>query len=169
MVRKLHRQLKLFHIFYFSQVIEMADIKSLICVSDKTIFRDINELKEAGLIDVEYSKKHNGYVHKRERKCPFDEPMVFKSEPKNLHIGRLRRLARIMIDFRWHEEIPYYELEGEEQKSCSDLYRELFPELSKKTMQRDFKDLNEIGYEIRYSKYDKCYHVWFPEGLEEMY
>jgi predicted DNA-binding transcriptional regulator YafY len=164
---KTSRQLAIFHIFLCSKVVEIAEITKLIERSNKTIMRDLQELQNAGLLDIKFSKKEKGYVHIDDKKhCPFSAPMFSDNKAKNMHLEKLIRLATIMIELRYHTEVPYYEGYGKNQETCSSWYKKRFPSLSKRTMQRDFKELNKIGYKIGYNRCDKYYMVEFPDGLE---
>lgn len=165
-MRKISRQLIILHIFLYSKIVEITEITKLIRVSNKTIIRDLRELQDAGLLNIEYSKKERGYVHIDDKKrCPFFSPIPSDNRAKNAHLNRLIRIASIMIDLRNHVELPFYDDDSKDQETCSTWYNKKFPTLSKRTMQRDFEELNKIGYEIQYCPYDKYYIVDFPEGL----
>ena len=166
---KTSRQLIIFHIFLCSKVVEIVEIRSLVKRSDKTIVRDLEELQKAGLLDIKFSKKEKGYVHIDDKKhCPFFVPIFSENKAKNMHLEKLIRLATAMIELRYHNEVPYYEEFWENQETCSSWYKARFPDLSKRTMQRDFKELNKIGYEIKYNRQDQYYIIDFPEGIEEI-
>jgi len=164
---KTFRQLVLFHIFFYCKVIEIVEITNLIDISTTTITRDLQELKNAGLLNVKFSKKDNGYIHIDDKnRCPCSEPVFSDNEAKNRHLKKLIRLASIMTELRYHTEVPYYEDYAKNQETCSSWYEKRFSSLSKRTMQRDFKELNKIGYKIIYDRYEKYYIVDFPEGVE---
>ncbi|ABR49260.1 hypothetical protein Amet_3121 [Alkaliphilus metalliredigens QYMF] len=168
MLSKTSRQLAIFHIFLCSTVIEVADIKHFIKTSPKTILRDIKELKNAGLIDVKFSRKEKGYIHKDNgNHCPFSVPVFSDNKAKNMHLEKLIRLATIMIGLRYHTEKPYYEDDSENQETCSSWYKNKFPNVSSRTRQRDFEELKKIEYCVEYDLYDKYYLVSFPMGLDD--
>lgn len=167
MISKTSRQLAIFHIFLYSQVVEFIEITNLMKISRKTITRDLKELQNAGLINIKYSKKEKGYIHiDNHNPCPFSSPIFSSNKVRNMHIEKLIRLATIMIDLRYHTELPYYEESCINQETCSSWYKKRFSNLSIRTMQRDFVELNKIGYVIKYDRYDRCYIVEFPEGIE---
>ena len=164
---KLSRQLVLFHIFSSSKVIELMDVTKLFKISNKTIMRDLKELQQAGLLHVTFSKKEKGFIHTDDaNRCPSLTPVFSDNEARNRHLQKLIRLATIMVELKNHTEVPCYENEEKNQETCSNWYKKRFPALSIRTMQRDFQELNKIGYEIKYDPYDKFYIVDFPEGLE---
>jgi predicted DNA-binding transcriptional regulator YafY len=167
MISKVSRQLFILHIFLCSRIIETTEIMSLINVSNKTIMRDIKELQNAGLLNIKFSRKEKGYVHiDDDNRCPFSRPILPDNKAKQLLFDKLIRLASIMIALRGHVELPNYDDASKNQETCSIWYRNKFPDLSTRTMQRDFKELNKIGYEIKYDRKDQYYIVDFPEGIE---
>jgi len=167
MFSKTSRQLMIFHIFIYSTVIEFIEITNLIKISHKTILRDIKELQNAGLINIRFSKKEKGYIHfDNDNPCPFSSPVFSDNQAKNSHIEKLIRLATIMIGLRYHTELSCDDDNSVNQETCSSWYRNRFPNLSIRTMQRDFLVLTKIGYSIKYDRFDRCYIIQFPEGLE---
>ncbi|AKL94573.1 transcriptional regulator [Clostridium aceticum] len=167
MFNKTLRQLLLFHMFYYSEVLEPIEIKSLLKVSNRTIARDLHELQRAGLINVVFSKKEKGYIHQDNRYPCAKQPLVFsENKANNRHLEKLIRLATIMIELAGHTEISYYDCSPKEQETCSSWYKKKFPNVSKRTMQRDFQELSKIGYEISYDYFERLYTVTFPQSLE---
>lgn len=164
MISKTTRQIALFHIFLCREVVQYEEITDLMQVSQKTIMRDIRELECAGLINVRFSRKLKGYVHRNDRcRSPFLTPHFSDNKLKNMHIEKLIRLATIMINLSNHRELPYWDLDySKSQETCSSWYKKNFPNVSVRTMQRDFAELNKIGYEIEYKQDDKYYIVDFP-------
>lgn len=50
-------------------------------------------------------------------------------------------------------------------KTCKDYYKEMYPKLSDRTMQRDFQVLSRVGFPIRYNR-SLRYYEFFEEDLE---
>lgn len=166
MFSKTLRQLAIFHIFLCSHVVEFEEITNLIEISHKTITRDIKELQNAGLINVRFSKKEKGYVHVDNHKhCPFSPPIISDNKAKNMHLEKLIRLATIMICLRGHTELTFYDEGFKNQETCSIWYKNKYPNVSTRTMERDFAELNKMGYFIEYDSLDKCYIVDFPDDI----
>lgn len=164
---KISRQLILFHIFFCCRVVEWIEITNLIEASRKTILRDIKDLKNAGLINIRYSSRQKGYVHvDDENVCPFLAPTYGDNKKENMYLDKLIRLATIMMGLRDHIEYPFYDPRAENQETCSSWYKKQFPGTSTRTMQRDFKQLNKIGYYIWYEREEKYYIVDFPDYLD---
>lgn len=168
---KTSRQLSIFHIFACSKVVETGEVASIINIikktSEKTIIRDIKELQNAGLINISFSKKENGYIHNDDNnRCPFLSPVFSNSKVKNRIFEKLIRLATIMVELKNHTELPYYDENSKNQKTCVSWYKNKFPNVTTRTMWRDFKELRNIGYDINYDSCERCYTVEFPDGLE---
>ena len=158
-IPKISRQLILLHIFIYSKVIEINEITNLINIGNKTIQRDLQELQRAGLLRIKFSKKENGYTHIDDNnRCPFAKAVFSEIKAQNIHLEKLIRLATIMTELR--------DYQYNNQETCSSWYKNKFPKVSRKTMQRDFIELNDIGYEIQYDRSEKCYNISFPEGLD---
>src|SRR5690606_17351867 len=98
----------------------------------------LKELQYAGLLNIKFSKKENGYIHiDDKRRCPFSAPILLDNKAKNLHLQKLIRISTIMIELRNFTELHMYENHNKEQETCSSWYKSKFPSLSKRTMQRD--------------------------------
>ncbi len=46
-------------------------------------------------------------------------------------------------------------------------YYDLFPDASERMRQRDFEQLNRIGYDISYDNTQRRYFMWEDNGLRE--
>jgi hypothetical protein len=108
------------------------------CWSEKTLQRDVKLLKKIGFL-IDY--------------CQAERIYVMESWSKNLHISEtdlkpkeiqyLNKLTRLITIMR---RIP--------DADCDIWYKQTFPDISKRTMLRDFSLLNEskLGYNIYYKK-----------------
>lgn len=195
---KFSRQFKLFYLFFHFRVLEYMDLNQHIKVSLKTTQRDVKDLTDAGLINVYFSKRENGYTwydwEDREdmiyTMCCLPPPRLVQNQARNRHLKKLNRLANIVL-FIENEDIPFYEKLGYEEDweylwameepedylSCHagfpksndnkqyytyvDWYQETFPDCSRSTMYRDFKDLRRLGLTIGYNAEFKYYHYDF--------
>lgn len=161
---KLERQLLMYDIFSQCTVIEFVEITNLLPINKKMIERDVKDLTDAGLINVTFSKKENGYIHSGEPKFCETET----NERRKEHLTRLSRLATLMRKLD-SSQSDYYEerleedmrdLGIEEEETCFsdidklpyytavDSYYELFPDASEEDWKRDFETLNRIGYTL---------------------
>ncbi len=164
-------EIAVFHILYYCKVIEFREFSDAgITLSRKTISRYIDELENAGLLRVVYSKKENGYIHvDNSQRCPFSPPKYTQSERTNAHIDKLIRLVTIMLDAEYSESSDWVEDEKPKEDVFISWYKKTFPNISKRTMYRDFDELNKIGYSIRYDDFDHYYMVDFPYSMEGLF
>ena len=65
------------------------------------------------------------------------------------------------------DNTSYYEDDGDDYYSCKKCYYEMFPDANEKMRQRDFKQLNRIGYVICYENTERRYKMWAGYGLRE--
>ncbi len=59
----------------------------------------------------------------------------------------------------WDDRDAYY--------SCKDCYYELFPNANERRRQRDFAQLNRIGYFVHYDNFFRRYKMWENTNLRE--
>lgn len=160
---KTSRELIIFHIFQSSTVVEFNEVLTLINsikeTSKKTIMRDVKNLQDAGIINVRFSRRENGYIHEDiKNTCPFLSPASSNNKAQNRSLEKLNRLGTIMVELK----NPNY------QKNCVIWYKKKFPNVSNRTMWRDFKELSYIGYKIKYDNYQQCYVIDFPDEIESL-
>jgi len=120
--------------------------------SDKTFYRDISILRRAG-VPIHFSVQRKAFVlidetGKEIRRPMLREPDYPESKKEKQYIDKTIRLIKIM------DKMPY--------EDCDVWYRENFPEISERTMHRDFAILKTVGpgYVIYYKRawenpYDK--------------
>ena len=165
---KIERQLLLYEIFLHCEVTEFVEITSRLPISKRMIQRDIVDLREAGLMDVTYSKKERGYIKKDTP--PFHEQAVGR---RRQYLKYLYRLGTLMTELEnediaaWEKELDKENGEEKEYFTAKDSYYELFPDSSERTRQRDFKTLRRIGHEVRYDNNDHCFVMEEDYGLRE--
>lgn len=149
------RQLLLYDIFNRSEQVSYEDITSRLPVGKKMIQRDIKILTDAGLIHVQYARKDKAYIHSAQN-VVFNENAMGKYR---IHLMKLRRIAALMTGL-YTDMNSYYEDDGDNYCSCKTSYYEMFPNANEKMRQRDFKQLNRIGYTVRYDNTDRRYKMW---------
>ena len=157
------RQLLLYDIFFRSQQVEYEDITSRLPIGKKMVQRDIKILTDAGLIRIKYSKKYKAYIHDSEHLPSFNENAKGRYR---IHLMKLRRIATLMKELCMDTR-SYYDVDGDAYFSCKTCYYELFPEANERMRQRDFKQLNNIGYTITYNNYERRYKMWEGSYLRE--
>ena len=137
----------MYRIFQNSEEVEMQELfNSFGNYNKKTFLRDIALLKRIGL-PIKYSKERQAYVYVDENgnEDPYtgfrNEPVYPKRKKERQQMEMIMRLMRIVGD------IP--------EDYCDVWYKETFPNVSKRTMQRDFAFLrNELGYDIFYMRFN---------------
>lgn len=147
---KTQRQLLLYEILYTSHEVTMDELMRRLCVSKKTIQRDMDDLTDAGLVKLIYSRKDSSY-----KKVTVSE-IISEQEGSHRysHLKKLRRLAAFMQELSEASICAF-----DEAYNCKNRYFELFPEVSERTRMRDYEILNAIGYTIRWDEYEKRHIV----------
>ena len=135
---KTERQLLLYEIIFTSRIIEIDDIAKRLSVNKKTVFRDIRDLTDAGLIRLIYSRKEKAYL---------------REDAANKHLKKLIRFTRFMEELSEAADISEFNY------NCRRRYEELFPEVSERTRMRDYKTMENIGYDINWDKYLQSHSV----------
>lgn len=155
---KAERQLLLYQIFLHCQVTEFAEITTRLPINKRMIQRDIVDLRDAGLVDVVYSKKEKGYIKKDTPK--FNEDVSGK---RRQCLKRLHRLGTLMTELEnedvasWEKEMDRENGDEKEYFTAKDSYYKLFPDSSERIRQRDFKTLRRIGYMVGWNNKDHCF------------
>ena len=146
---KTTRILEIYHLFLTCDEVSKDEIheniigkysiksKSFKNWNDKTILRDLEILKLAG-VPIHFSRSREAYVLSNKTKDRLVDSSLTARDKQ--FIEKVKRLTLMMK--RLHE------LEGFEP--CDAAYTKMFPEISRRTMQRDFATLHSIGYEARY-------------------
>lgn len=156
------RQLLLYDIFRCCEQVSYEEIAVRLPIGRKMIQRDIGTLTDAGLICVKYSRKVKAYIDS-------GQPPVFCADTEGkryAHLKKLKRIATLMTELKTDED-SYYEDDGDNYNSCKKCYYELVPDANEKMRQRDFAQLNRIGYCIRYDNTDRRYKMWSGVDLRE--
>lgn len=135
---KTSRILSIYHLFRYCEEISYQEVTDLIHVSEKTIYRDFCLLRQIGAIQSHFSKKRNAFVL-LPGKC---RPPVFpENKTQKRYLEKILRLCTMMRQMDAADDpITWYHTQ--------------YPTLSVRTRQRDFEELNKIGYKITYQRWD---------------
>lgn len=181
-LKKIERQLILYK-YFDSPCIKMREkALSLYGLPASTIYKDMKDLTDAGLINLTYDEFSDEYVWAEDGNENKYNPAADKP-CRVRHLNRLYRLGRCMREL-YNDPMGFecifeddHGYEGElidvkfrkGEKSCKDIYQELFPGLSARTMERDFQTLTRIGYPIHYNRELQSYEFYeeFDEEWEE--
>jgi len=146
---KTERQLLLYEIIFTSRIIEIEDIVKRLSVNKKTVFRDIRDLTDAGLVSLIYSRKEKAYLRK-------DATNNINEPEGTLRYKNLKKLVRLT---RFMEELSEAADNSDFNYNCRKRYEELFPDVSERTRMRDYKTMKNIGYDIHWDKYMQSHSV----------
>jgi len=147
---KTQRQLLLYEILYTSHEATIDNLMRRLNASKKTIQRDIEDLTDAGLIKLTYSRKDKSYKHE-------DATGVISESEGTARYSHLKKLRRLAIFMEELSDASGYHFD--EEYNCKVRYYELFPDVSERTRMRDYEILNGIGYTIRWDEYEKRHIV----------
>ncbi len=179
-MKKIQRQLLIYHICSYNSYFRYDTLEYWLCMDKRqlrTFYRDIRELREAGLADIRYDTVRKEY-HTLAGCGGVDQT----AQGHYLaHLTRLNRMGRLMMeleqdpvdetvleaqidDKEWFQQTFKKEdyIDVGKLFSAKDCYQKLFPNLSERTMQRDFGLLCSIGYLIEYVPKIHYYHMDFP-------
>ena len=145
-ITKTSRLLEVFHLFRHCQEVSFQEITDILPVSEKTVYRDIQILKRAGVLQIRYSKRQEAFVP---ASLNFTEPDWPENQTQRRYLEKIRRLCTLMVQI-------------EEAEDPVAWYRERYPGLSDRTRQRDFKELGKVGYRIGYNPLHDPDRDWDP-------
>ena len=162
-ITKTSRLLVVFHLFRHCQEVSFQEITDMLPVSEKTVYRDIQILKRAGVLQIRYSKRQEAFVP---ASLNFTEPDWPENQTQRRYLEKIRRLCTLMV-----------QIEGAEDPIA--WYRTQYPGLSDRTRQRDFKELDKIGHQIGYNPlrnpdrdwdphYEPGWYYEFPSGAYDI-
>ena len=155
---KIQRQLLLFEMIFKSHEIEMPEVMKRLSASRKTIQRDIDDLTDAGLVELIYTRKGNAYLKREGTDLTAERIREPEGTLRYMHLKKLRRLVLFMIELSDLEDVSDLTREDYSPRSR---YFEMFPEVSERTRMRDYKTMKEIGYSI---VWDEAFGVYRATG-----
>ncbi|MDR0963369.1 MAG: hypothetical protein LBM60_01985 [Clostridium sp.] len=139
-IGKTERLLSIYHMFLHMNEVSLKEIESLLPGSKRTFSRDIALLKRTGN-PIRFSAKCRAFILDGVRVVP----ELPQGRNARLYLEKIIRLTTIMD-----------EMDGADEPDA--WYRGRFPDVSLRTMQRDFAQLNAIGYRISYERALENYH-----------
>ena len=161
---KFTRQLLIFAKFYTSLGgIEFRDLEEVIAgLTKRTLNRDIDDLKRAGLIDVYYDRGKKSYVNKSGLRyfCPYLPVQYTANAARNMHLDKLIRLVKF-IEWTFDNVQP-------SKENYTSWYKTAFPVLSERTMKRDVQELEKIGIYI-YHEYSEEFNTSDNSEVDEFW
>lgn len=144
-ITKTSRILSVYHLFLHCQEISYQEFALNFGLSQRTALRDIRLLQQAGVLEARWDRARQAFVPVTLEPFPME---VQENKTWQKYLEKLRRLCILMRRMSWEDY--------EDGTNKVELYRELFPNTPDRTRQRDFKELEQLGYE-----------VWYERGFED--
>ena len=144
-ITKTSRILSVYHLFLHCQEVSYQEFALNFGVSQRTALRDIRLLQQAGVLEARWDRARQAFVPVTLEPFPME---VQENKTRQKYLEKLRRLCILMRRMSWEDY--------EDGMNKVELYRELFPNIPDRTRQRDFKELEQLGYE-----------VWYERGFED--
>lgn len=144
-ITKTSRVLSVYHLFLHCEEVSYQEFTLNFGVSRRTALRDIRLLQQAGVLKARWDRARQAFV------SVTLEPFLMEiqeNKTRQKYLEKLRRLCILMRRMSWEDD--------RDGTNKVELYRELFPGIPDRTRQRDFKELEQLGYE-----------VWYERGFED--
>ena len=138
-VSKTSRVLSVYHLFLNCAEVSIQEFSLSFGVGQRTAVRDIRLLRQAGVLRARYDRKAQAFLPVSLEPFPMEEQ---ENKTRQKYLEKLRRLCMLMR--RMAEE------DDSNGMNRNDLYREILPGVSDRTRQRDFKELEKLGYSACY-------------------
>ena len=140
-ISKTSRILSVYHLFLNCQEVSFQELKQQFEVSEKTSLRDIRLLERAGVLETRYDRDCRAFYPLSLKVQPVAEE---ENQTRRKYLEKIRRLCVLMA--RMAEE------DRDDGMDKIALYREALPGVSDRTRQRDFQELERLGYSASYSR-----------------
>ena len=134
-ITKLSRILSVYHLFLNCQEVSFQELRQQFEVSEKTSLRDIRLLERAGVLEARYDRNSRAFYPVSLEVQPMAEE---ENQTRKKYLEKIRRLCILMA--RMAEE------DHSDGMNKIALYREILPGISDRTRQRDFQELEKLGY-----------------------
>ena len=138
-ITKLSRILSVYHLFLNCQEVSFQELRQQFEVSEKTSLRDIRLLERAGVLEARYDRNSRAFYLVSLEVQPMAEE---ENQTRKKYLEKIRRLCILMA--RMAEE------DNSDGMNKIALYREILPGISDRTRQRDFQELEKLGYRASY-------------------
>lgn len=140
-ITKLSRILSVYHLFLNCQEVSFQELRQQFEVSEKTSLRDIRLLERAGVLEARYDRNSRAFYPASLEVQPMAEE---ENQTRKKYLEKIRRLCILMT--RMAEE------DNSDGMNKIALYREILPGISDRTRQRDFQELEKLGYRASYDR-----------------
>lgn len=138
---KTSRVLSVYHLFLNCEEVSFQEFTLSFGVSRRTALRDILLLRQAGVLEARWDRARQAFVPVALEPFPLEKQ---ENKTRQKYLEKLRRLCVLMARMA-------------EEDACDGmnkiaLYRELFPDIPDRTRQRDFHELEKLGYCASYDR-----------------
>lgn len=133
-ISKVSRVLSIYYLLLQCEEVSWQELAPL-SKCKKTIQRDFILICQAGARGIRFDRARKAYV--MEDKTLY-APARVENKAQTRQLQKLHRLLRAL------REMP--------EEDCDIWYQKAFPEVSYRTMQRDFAELNKLGFDIHYER-----------------
>jgi hypothetical protein len=140
-ITKLSRILSVYHLFLNCQEVSFQELRQQFEVSEKTSLRDIRLLERAGVLEAGDDRNSRAFYPVSLEVQPMAEE---ENQTRKKYLEKIRRLCILMA--RMAEE------DNSDGMNKIALYREILPGISDRTRQRDFQELEKLGYRASYDR-----------------
>ena len=144
-ITKTDRILSVYHLFLNCQEVSLQEFTLNFGVSQRTALRDIRLLQQAGILEARWDRARQAFVPVALEPFPMEEQ---ENKTRQKYLEKLRRLCILMRRMR--------DEDGGDGMNKVELYRGILPGIPDRTRQRDFQELEELGYE-----------AWYESGFED--
>lgn len=143
-ITKTSRVLSVYHLFRNCQEVSFQELEQQLGMGRRTAYRDIRLLRQAGALDARYDRTLGAFVPVSLEPFPMEKQ---ENQTRQKYLEKIRRLCALMERMSWEDGY-----DAVNPVSKTDLYREIFPGASDRTRQRDFQELDKLGYRAYYEK-----------------
>ena len=140
-IPRMSRVLSVYHLFLNCEEVSFQEFALSFGVSQRTALRDIHLLKQAGVLETRWDRKRRAFVPVTLEPFPMEEQ---ENQTRQKYLEKLRRLCILMRRMSWEDD--------SNGMNKVELYQEILPGIPDRTRQRDFKELEQLGYMAWYTQ-----------------
>ena len=193
-MKTIRRQIYIYQYIRDSYYHGPTELRNKFGIGTRMLQRDLKDLRDCGLLYLKYNKKNDNY---EPVDPPTHKPVIKMTERRKKHLARLYRLGTLIYGLTRTGlyELECYESEYDEYFEYKELIKEdpvqfppeylgelpdmprfadtkaeyyrLFPDSNERTRARDFEELTEIGFTVKYSRRYRAFLVGPEMDLDE--
>ena len=140
-ITRTNRVLSVYHLFLNCEEVSLQEFTLNFGVGRRTALRDIRLLQQAGVLETLWDRTRRAFVPASLEPFP---PKPQENKTRQKYLEKLRRLCMLMRRMSWETD--------DNGPSKVELYEEILPGIPSRTRQRDFKELEMLGYDAWYEQ-----------------